>query len=75
MMAENNDQLSIATGLWMNTHTLYYKAASSPPSPEVTNEQTAPLKQGGTKADRKERRPRIDEHLWLGYNLLCQKYN
>lgn len=69
MMGENSDQLSIATGLWMNTHTLYYKAASTPPSPEMTSESTS-SKQLNSKSDRKERRSRVDEHLWLGLFLL-----
>lgn len=65
MMGDGSDQLAIATGLWVNTHTLYYRAASIPPPPE-TNHEAVPSKSPATRNERKERKNKIDEKLWIG---------
>ena len=70
MMGEGSDQLSVATGLWMNTHTLYYKAAATQPGLEPGSEQTAPTKSSTSKSERKERKTKIDEHIWIGLFLI-----
>uniref|UniRef100_A0A914ZIP5 E3 ubiquitin-protein ligase n=4 Tax=Parascaris TaxID=6254 RepID=A0A914ZIP5_PARUN len=64
MMGDGSDQLAIATGLWVNTHTLYYRAASIPPPPE-TNNEAVPSKSPATRNERKERKNKIDEKLWI----------
>lgn len=60
-----NDQIAVAASLWVNTHTLYYRAA---PQPVESSEESpaASSKPASAKADRRERRPKLDEKLWIG---------
>ncbi|VDK18711.1 unnamed protein product [Anisakis simplex] len=72
MSSDGSDQLAMATGLWVNTHTLYYRAASNSPPPESNNDSpstpttaSSSKSPGNSKAERKERKYKIDEKLWL----------
>ncbi|VDN19418.1 unnamed protein product [Gongylonema pulchrum] len=72
-LGDNPDQLAVATGLWVNTHTLYYRAAAPVPADASLSlqESAAAAAASGhkapvTKNEKREKRTKIDEKLWIG---------
>ncbi|VDN27179.1 unnamed protein product [Gongylonema pulchrum] len=70
-LGDNPDQLAVATGLWVNTHTLYYRAAAPvPPDASSSLQESAAAAASGhkapvTKNEKREKRTKIDEKLWI----------
>ncbi|VDK88232.1 unnamed protein product [Litomosoides sigmodontis] len=66
-LGDNADHFAVATGIWVNTHTLYYRAAV-PAQSEASEEPvtvTSTTRSPSTKSEKREKRPKIDEKLWI----------
>ncbi|KAM3728915.1 E3 ubiquitin-protein ligase [Dirofilaria immitis] len=66
-LGDNADHFAVATGIWVNTHTLYYRAAA-PLQSEASEELSTAIsttKSPSGKSDKREKRPKIDEKLWI----------
>ncbi|KAK6111818.1 HECT-domain (ubiquitin-transferase) family protein [Brugia pahangi] len=66
-LGDNVDHFAVATGIWVNTHTLYYRAAA-PASTEASEEPVVVVsttKSLSGKSEKREKRPKIDEKLWI----------
>ncbi|OZC06632.1 hypothetical protein X798_06384 [Onchocerca flexuosa] len=66
-LGDNMDHFAVATGIWVNTHTLYYRAAASLSSeaPQELATATSTAKSSSAKSEKREKRPKIDEKLWI----------
>lgn len=67
-LGDNADQLAVATGLWVNTHTLYYRAAAALPL-DGSEEQSMPTstnKPSAVRPEKREKRTKLDDKLWIG---------
>ncbi|VDN06437.1 unnamed protein product [Thelazia callipaeda] len=63
-LGESTDQVtSSSTGIWVNTHTLHYRAA--PPASSEGPAITGLVKPASAKSEKRERRSKINEKLWI----------